>query len=295
VSEVQYFWGLDLSGSLQGAGGVGGLLAVSHNGQFYFPTFDNNGNVTKYIDESGNAVAAYEYDDFGRIMLQSGSLSDFFRHRFSTKYYDTETGIYYYGYRFYTPDWRTWLNRDPLEENGGSNLYGFCDNNPIVFVDTLGEHITITEDNLIVRDRISTTSRAVFIPMVYVSFSCSWNGVLHMEGKASRRIEILTPNMPSWNQRKRRYNDKWGKDRSNAKEWSAAYAHEMDHWNSFNALFAFLHLLNDFDGKNLCNKCNEMKDELKRQYNTLWNSSLQHSERYDSDKYNYGGAYPKAK
>ncbi len=295
VAEIQYFWGLDLSDSLQDAGGVGGLLAVSSNGQFYFPTFDNNGNVTKYIDESGNVVAAYEYDDFGRIISQSGPLADFFRHRFSTKYFDAKTGLYYYGYRFYSPYWRIWLNRDPLEENGGPNLYGFCDNNPIVFVDTLGEHITITEDNLVVRDRISTKSRAVFIPMAHVSFSCSWNGVLHIEGKASRRIEILTPNMPSWNQRKRRYNDKWGKDRSNAKEWSAAYAHEMDHWNSFNALFAFLHLLNDFDGKNLCNKCNEMKDELERQYNTLWNSSLQHSERYDSDKYNYGGAYPKAR
>ena len=68
TTEVQYFWGLDLSDSLQGAGGVGGLLAVSRNGQFYFPTYDNNGNVTKYIDESGNVVAVYEYDDFGRMI-----------------------------------------------------------------------------------------------------------------------------------------------------------------------------------------------------------------------------------
>ena len=71
----------------KGAGGVGGLLAVSRNGQFYFPTYDNNGNVTKYIDEYGNIVAAYEYDDFGHIISQSGPLADFFRHRFSTKYY----------------------------------------------------------------------------------------------------------------------------------------------------------------------------------------------------------------
>ena len=40
--------------------GVGGLLAVSSNGNFYFPSYDNNGNVTKYIDESGNVVAAYD-------------------------------------------------------------------------------------------------------------------------------------------------------------------------------------------------------------------------------------------
>ena len=110
ITEIQYFWGLDLSGTLQGAGGVGGLLAVSRNGQLYFPTFDNNGNVTKYIDESGNVVAAYEYDDFGRTISQSGPLADFFRHRFSTKYCDPETVFCYYGIRFYAPNWYIWLN-----------------------------------------------------------------------------------------------------------------------------------------------------------------------------------------
>ena len=48
TTEIQYFWGVDMSNTLQGAGGVGGLLAVSRNGDFYFPTYDNNGNVTKY-------------------------------------------------------------------------------------------------------------------------------------------------------------------------------------------------------------------------------------------------------
>ena len=138
AAEVQYFWGLDLSGTLQGVGGVGGLLAVSRNGQFYFPTLDNNGNVTKYIDESGNVVAAYEYDDFGRTILQSGPLADFFRHRFSTKYFDAEAGLYYYGYRFYHPTLMRWLNRDPIEEYGGFNLYGFCRNNAIRMYDKDG-------------------------------------------------------------------------------------------------------------------------------------------------------------
>ncbi|MBQ6009067.1 MAG: RHS repeat-associated core domain-containing protein [Kiritimatiellae bacterium] len=137
ATEVQYFWGLDLSDSLQGAGGVGGLLAVSRNGQLYFPTSDNNGNITKYIDESGNVVAAYEYDDFGRTILQSGPLADFFRHRFSTKYYDAETGLYYYGIRFSHPILMLWLNRDPLEEEGGINLYLMCNNNPYNY-DVLG-------------------------------------------------------------------------------------------------------------------------------------------------------------
>ena len=144
TSEVQYFWGLDLSNSRQGAGGVGGLLAVSRNGQFYFPSFDNNGNVTKYIGESGNVVAAYEYDDFGRIIFQSGTLADFFRHRFSTKYYDNETGLYYYIKRFYHPIFKRWLTRDPINEQGGLNLCQFCRNAAVFGYDALGLLFDIT-------------------------------------------------------------------------------------------------------------------------------------------------------
>ena len=153
TTEVQYFWGLDLSDSLKGAGGVGGLLAVSRNGQFYFPAYDNNGNVTKYIDESGNIVAAYEYDDFGRTIFQSGPLADFFRHRFSTKYYDTETGLYYYDYRFYHPILMRWLNRDPLEENGETMLYEFCSNNAVNGFDAFGLYeLTLISDRTVEGD-----------------------------------------------------------------------------------------------------------------------------------------------
>ena len=99
---------------------------------------DNNGNVTKYINEGGNVVAAYEYDDFGRIISQSGPMADVFRHRFSTKYFDSEIGLYYYGYRFYSPQLMRWLNRDPIGEDGGLNLYGFCGNNAACKYDLLG-------------------------------------------------------------------------------------------------------------------------------------------------------------
>jgi RHS repeat-associated protein len=128
ITEIQYFWGTDLSGTLQGAGGVGGLLAVSINGQFYFPCYDNNGNITAYADESGSLVAVYFYDAFGCIISQFGSMADVFRHRFSTKYFDAESGLYYYGYRFYLPVLMRWLSRDPMKEKGGLNLYGFVEN-----------------------------------------------------------------------------------------------------------------------------------------------------------------------
>ena len=146
-SVIHYYWGRDLSESLQGAGGVGGLLYLTVDGAIYIPCYDNNGNITRYLDANGNAVAQYTYDTFGNIIAKSGSLADFFRHRFSTKYFDMETGLYYYGYRFYNPILMRWLNRDPIGEEGGSMLYCFSANNPIVAFDSLGLYeLTLISD-----------------------------------------------------------------------------------------------------------------------------------------------------
>ncbi|MDY5955192.1 MAG: hypothetical protein SPK06_07185, partial [Kiritimatiellia bacterium] len=96
TSTIHYYWGKDLSGTLQGAGGVGGLLYFTVDGAIYIPFYDNNGNITRYLDSTGETVATYTYDAFGNTISQSGPLTDFFRHRFSTKYFDIETGLYYY-------------------------------------------------------------------------------------------------------------------------------------------------------------------------------------------------------
>lgn len=60
------------------------------------------------------------------------------KNTYSTKYHDTETDLYYYGRRYYLPETSRWLNRDPLGERGGLNLYGFVNNNSINFFDVLG-------------------------------------------------------------------------------------------------------------------------------------------------------------
>src|SRR5207245_1921642 len=44
----------------------------------------------------------------------------------------------YYGYRYYNPSTARWLSRDPIQERGGFNLYGFVANDPVSFVDSLG-------------------------------------------------------------------------------------------------------------------------------------------------------------
>ncbi|MBQ6923935.1 MAG: RHS repeat protein [Kiritimatiellae bacterium] len=136
---VHYVWGRDLSGTLDGAGGVGGLLATEVGGVWYFPLYDNNGNVTDYVSETGEVVASYAYDAFGRTIAQSGAMASVFPFRFSTKYYDAEADLYYYGYRYYSPEMGRWLTRDPIEEDGGDNLYAFCGNNGVNRVDPTGK------------------------------------------------------------------------------------------------------------------------------------------------------------
>ena len=107
-------------------------------GVWYFPLYDNNGNITDYVSETGEVVASYAYDAFGRTIAQSGAMADVFPFRFSTKYYDAESGLYYYGYRYYSPELGRWLTRDPIEEDGGDNLYAFCENNGVDAFDALG-------------------------------------------------------------------------------------------------------------------------------------------------------------
>jgi RHS repeat-associated protein len=154
VSTNYYTWGVDLSGSQQGvplrqgyggqAGGVGGLLAVTTVNQAtatftsYYPLYDANGNVTGYLDADGATAATFEYDAFGNVISEDVSPGLHLPFRFSTKYADAETGLYYYGYRFYEPELVRFLNRDPIEERGGLSLYGFVGNDPLDRWDYLG-------------------------------------------------------------------------------------------------------------------------------------------------------------
>lgn len=61
--------------------------------------------------------------------------------RFSSKYIDEEIGdrgLYYYGYRFYSPNLGRWSNRDPIGEKSIRNIYNYCNNNSLNTYDVLG-------------------------------------------------------------------------------------------------------------------------------------------------------------
>lgn len=147
-----YLWGLDESGTWQGAGGVGGLLAVFEAGtsSSYLPAYDGNGNIHGYVDAASSEwVARFERGPFGEARGDIGPLAEAMRFRFSTKYEDAETGLLYYGYRYLNVETGRWLSRNPIEEAGGVNLYGFVGNNGVNFWDFLGLTGTNNCDDLI--------------------------------------------------------------------------------------------------------------------------------------------------
>jgi RHS repeat-associated protein len=109
---------------------------MRQQGQDYQYLYDGKGNVTAVIDSNQNPVATYAYDEFGKVASKTGTLDQPFQ--FSTKFFDNETGLNYYGYRFYSAALGRWINRDPLEEEGGINLYAFVENDPINLVDFWG-------------------------------------------------------------------------------------------------------------------------------------------------------------
>ncbi len=173
IPLVTYTRGNDLSGSLQGAGGIGGLLARTDNTLYVigspsahaFYHSDGNGNVTALVNDKQIVAAKYTYDPYGNTLSQSGPLADANSYRFSSKEVHRKSGLYYYGYRFYSPNLQRWPNRDPLMEapsslgqrkrpaqlakrttsvtwvsfaGQGPNLYQYAENDPVSHVDPYG-------------------------------------------------------------------------------------------------------------------------------------------------------------
>ena len=118
--------------------GNGELLNINA-GNTYFAAYDGNGNVTTLVNSGTNTRSAtYDYDPFGQTVVSEGEYANQNPIRFSSQYADSETGLVYYGFRYYSPETGRWINRDPIEEAGGVNQYAFVLNDPVSNIDLLG-------------------------------------------------------------------------------------------------------------------------------------------------------------
>ena len=130
--------GPDLSGTLGGAGGIGGILAQTTGTNTVFLHSDVSGNVAFASDGAGQLIGTNRYTPFGGLVSRIGAFEG--RFMFSSKEWEPTVGLYYYGYRFYSPQLGRWPSRDPLGEFADPlhNLYRFVGNNPLNAVDPDG-------------------------------------------------------------------------------------------------------------------------------------------------------------
>ena len=130
--QVTYTRGLDLSGSLEGAGGIGGLLSrgshassspyqLSSSAHYHA---DGNGNVTMLVGANSPTIKGgyYRYDPFGRTLASGGTLANANTMRFSSKPVLGTTTAYYFGYRWFLPELQRWVTRDPIGKIGRAHV-----------------------------------------------------------------------------------------------------------------------------------------------------------------------------
>jgi RHS repeat-associated protein len=140
LPAVTYTRGLDLSGSREGAGGIGGLLARTDHGsgQSAFYHADGNGNITALVNGQQLLVARYTYDPFGNTLAMAGPLADANLIRFGSQEHHQPSGLLLYLYRAYDPNLQRFVSREPLGEIMGPNLYRFVLNSPVNGIDLFG-------------------------------------------------------------------------------------------------------------------------------------------------------------
>mgnify|MGYP001086981244 CR=1 FL=1 len=129
------------------ASGVAGVL---YNGGKYIYRKDAQGNVVALLNADGEVAVRYEYDAWGNHVVTDkngnpvtsgiGELNPF---RYRSYYYDTETELYYLQTRYYDPELGRFISQDSIEYAApetinGLNLYAYCGNNPVMYVDPTG-------------------------------------------------------------------------------------------------------------------------------------------------------------
>jgi RHS repeat-associated protein len=142
--------------TLLGAGGTTNL----------FYTRDHLGSIREASDSTGTIQARYDYDPYGVQTVLTESLIPSFA--YTGHFQHKPSGLYLALFRGLDPNQGRWLNRDPLGEAGGQNLYAYVNNNPIKGMDLLG-----LCDNSVGNPGADSTASPLLNDVVHDAFSKS--------------------------------------------------------------------------------------------------------------------------
>ena len=114
---------------------IGAAIAIELQGEIYAPIHDLQDNVAALIPLYSGTPTHYRYSAFGEEQRLGSVLSPW---RFSSKRTDADTGLVYFGRRFYSPNFGRWLTPDPAGFADGMNLYAYVHNDPLTHFDEYG-------------------------------------------------------------------------------------------------------------------------------------------------------------
>lgn len=111
---------------------IGATIAIECEGTVLAPLHDFHGNIVALISPSGTLTASTRYSAFGETR------SPLSPYGFASKRLDPESGLIYFGRRYYDPAIGRWTSPDPLAMTPPCNLYTFVTNCPLTHLDPFG-------------------------------------------------------------------------------------------------------------------------------------------------------------
>ena len=106
--------------------------------QFYYHP-DHLGSSSYITNLDGEVAQHIEYVPFGEVFIEERNNTWNTPYLFNAKEFDEETGMYYYGARYYEPRLSLWMSTDPLTEKSPNvSAYVYCFGNPLKYIDPIG-------------------------------------------------------------------------------------------------------------------------------------------------------------
>ena len=130
------------------------LIGFSYNNETYYYKKNIQEDIIGIYNNKYEQIVEYEYDTWGRILsikdengqeiANPSHIAHINPFRYRSYYYDEETKLYYLNSRYYNPEWGRFINADSMTKAPGTsvlstNMYAYCENNPIVNSDETGE------------------------------------------------------------------------------------------------------------------------------------------------------------